>query len=856
MKTPNPDHPIRNTLKHLALAAMMAASIAMMPGSANAAPITWGTATTIVDDLDVSTTGTFQYAYHWASGDQTVNGVTFTGTTSLSAGGGDVGLSGFDANYFAFTSASNPFASLSTAYQATLAGSNYNSGATVTVTLNNLTVGNQYAAQVWIEDARNEPNSRFATLTSVSGNSVILDFNSTGASGELGQYSIGTFTANATTQTFTIAPSAGGSAQLNALQVRDLGATTATLSPSFSLPSGTYYGAQTVTLECATAGATIYYTTNGDTPDNTSSSGSSGLTVNVPVGTTMTINAYASAAGSSDSDIISATYTTLPIVSGTWTNSDGGPWTTATNWQDDAIAIGTGGTADFSTLTLTAATTVTLDGARTIGNLIFDDQNATKSEWTLITGSGGPLTLAVASGTPTVTSNAPTTIGAVLAGTQGLQKEGSNVLTLTAGTTYTGTTAINNGTLVYKNTYASTSHVIASGATLEFNVASGQLNCTTTTFSGAGNFVKSGNGELLWGVHGGTRIASFAMDAGSLIDVQAGKLTIGSYADDNMTNCKADLNVAAAATFNSAACDAYVDALTGAGTIILAYQNNFQRTMTVGVDNGSGTFSGALTDGTEGGQGKVVKTGSGTQTLSGTNTYTGETTISAGTLALGANDVLPNASAISIGNATLDADTFTDTVGTLDVTGAATIDLGTGTLAFAGSSAVDWTGGTLNVTGTLGATSLRFGTTSGGLAPAQLALISVNGSGLGTYTLDASGYLVTGGFDAWADANGATGQTPQQDHDNDGVENGIEYFMGETGSSFTAMPVLDETNTITWQADADYLGTYEVQTSTDLAIWTNVDPRPVPSGGTLSYLLPPGAPGGKSFVRLLVTPTP
>jgi hypothetical protein len=35
-----------------------------------------------------------------------------------------------------------------------------------------------------------------------------------------------------------------------------------------------------------------------------------------------------------------------------------------------------------------------------------------------------------------------------------------------------------------------------------------------------------------------------------------------------------------------------------------------------------------------------------------------------------------------------------------------------------------------------------------------------------------------------------------------------------------------------------------------------VDPQPTASGGTLSYTLPPGAPGGKSFVRLLVTPTP
>ena len=60
------------------------------------------------------------------------------------------------------------------------------------------------------------------------------------------------------------------------------------------------------------------------------------------------------------------------------------------------------------------------------------------------------------------------------------------------------------------------------------------------------------------------------------------------------------------------------------------------------------------------------------------------------------------------------------------------------------------------------------------------------------------------GFNAWANANDAAGQTADQDHDNDGAENGIEYFMGETGSSFTAMPGLDGTNTVTWPMDAAY----------------------------------------------------
>ncbi len=112
----------------------------------------------------------------------------------------------------------------------------------------------------------------------------------------------------------------------------------------------------------------------------------------------------------------------------------------------------------------------------------------------------------------------------------------------------------------------------------------------------------------------------------------------------------------------------------------------------------------------------------------------------------------------------------------------------------------------------------------------------------------------TSGFSAWANANNASNQTADQDHDNDGVKNGIEYFMGQTGSSFTALPALDGTNTITWPMDPAYLGTYEVQTSPNLSDWTNVTPRPVPSGGNLSYLLPTGL--GKRFVRLLVTPTP
>lgn len=112
------------------------------------------------------------------------------------------------------------------------------------------------------------------------------------------------------------------------------------------------------------------------------------------------------------------------------------------------------------------------------------------------------------------------------------------------------------------------------------------------------------------------------------------------------------------------------------------------------------------------------------------------------------------------------------------------------------------------------------------------------------------------GYGSWANANGASGQTAGEDHDNDGVPNGIEFFMGATGSSFTANATLNANNEIAWPASAAYQGTYEVQTSSDLVVWTPVATQPVPSGGFLTYSLPASAQGGKSFVRLFVAPTP
>jgi fibronectin-binding autotransporter adhesin len=133
---------------------------------------------------------------------------------------------------------------------------------------------------------------------------------------------------------------------------------------------------------------------------------------------------------------------------GTWINPNGGSWANPANWQGGVIAQGTDNTADFSTLTLSADATVTLDGAQTIGNLIFGD-HVSAHNWFFSTGSGGPLTLSVSvNPTPVITVNNQTaTIGLALAGNQGVSQNGNGTLVLVQPVGYDEGTTNNAGIL-------------------------------------------------------------------------------------------------------------------------------------------------------------------------------------------------------------------------------------------------------------------------------------------------------------------------------------------------------------------------------------------------------------------------
>jgi hypothetical protein len=76
-------------------------------------------------------------------------------------------------------------------------------------------------------------------------------------------------------------------------------------------------------------------------------------------------------------------------------------------------------------------------------------------------------------------------------------------------------------------------------------------------------------------------------------------------------------------------------------------------------------------------------------------------------------------------------------------------------------------------------------------------------------------------YSAWTDVN-ALGQTTDQDHDQDGVPNGFEYFMGKSGNDFTTNPGIAPDGTVTWPKSPAFNGSYAVQTSADLVVWTDV----------------------------------
>jgi hypothetical protein len=177
-------------------------------------------------------------------------------------------------------------------------------------------------------------------------------------------------------------------------------------------------------------------------------------------------------------------------------------------------------------------------------------------------------------------------------------------------------------------------------------------------------------------------------------------------------------------------------------------------------------------------------------------------------------------------------------------------------LNFAGTDTVAklFIGSSQKPAGTYGHSST--GATNGGLGVGALNAWFATAAGTLTVT---SG--PPNAYSSWAALN-STGQTADLDHDNDGVKNGIEYFLGGNTNTtgFTALPGVTNTSgtlSVTWPKAATYTGTYGsefvVETSANLSgVWESevLGITVTVTGNDVKYTFPTGT---QNFVRLKVT---
>ncbi|MCX6996835.1 MAG: autotransporter-associated beta strand repeat-containing protein, partial [Kiritimatiellaeota bacterium] len=288
-------------------------------------------------------------------------------------------------------------------------------------------------------------------------------------------------------------------------------------------------------------------------------------------------------------------------------------------------ALYTGALANWTAANIMVASNATL-GVNVGGTGEFTAGDVT----TLLTNLGGAVnnnglqagstiafnTANAASGTFTVADNLADSTGPG-GGAIGVTKLGANTLVLSGASSYTGATTISAGTLITAGANSSAGATILSAGTLQLNSASnGGL---------AGGTLTLGGGALQ------ALTASRVVANNTLLTVNttiAGAQNL-TFQTGAFTQSGGDRTLTSSITGGNT--------LTLAGNVYLSEITGTGRTLTL-AGAGNTTISGAIANfnGGAGTAGGLTITNTGLTILSGANTYTGVTTISAGTLQIGA----------------------------------------------------------------------------------------------------------------------------------------------------------------------------------------------------------------------------
>ncbi len=487
---------------------------------------------------------------------------------------------------------------------------------------------------------------------------------------------------------------------------------------------------------------------------------------------------------------------TLFAASDVWINGAGGDYNTSGNWQGGNIPNGVSEIADFSQLDLTADTSVTLDTAITLGQLLFGDTDlGSAGSWELRTSLVAPfpvITLNNGAAKPIIGVNTltPTTfddafIAHSLAGTNGFVKQGAGIATLGTGTTNTITGGINidAGTLRLRATIPTQAVTIANGATLDttvemrfaagINVASGATaniiaNANIGNLNAAGatlNFVAPLAGNTVsandnWGLNGSPAAVNVSSPSGGFFRL---RINGGGYVGASLLSTAVNLdNITTWTRTNSGGNTVSFGSLSGTSTAILSgggQGGGTFATYSIGSLNTDTTFAGTI-DTTSAPPGNtttdlgglnLTKVGTGKLTLSGTLLYQpdgngtvnrrgGITTVSAGTLAL------TNSAAIPGG---IVHGTVGEVLSTINLQAAGTLDVSGFSGSYSTASRQQIVGaGTVvgNFThdeGVIRPANTITGTTASGLSPSVVAAGTINFSNNftwsgGDYTYDMS----------------------------------------------------------------------------------------------------------------------